>query len=185
MKNFAWVPLLACAIVLLSPMAASGQTGSDCDDLMIKVAGASAASGAHCEQRHFGGGDGTATTEFIRIADADSVFVVTHTYAGQRSYVIRQELKSMVKGIEAFETVSGWGDERDSGEFTVRTFDGKVRDNGLVLSCFGFARFSGHVPNTGGGYRHHIFGFYCDLLQRQLDAARIDEVVASVKYEFE
>ena len=185
MKNCVWGPLLACAAILLLPTIASGQAESDCDGLTIKVTGIPEAAGAHCEQRKMGGGDGTATNEFIRMAGPGSFFFVSHTYAGLRTYLIRKEVKDFVGDIEAFETVSGWSDERESGDFTVRSFDAKVRgDNGGAVPCFAFSRFSAHVPNSGG-YRHHIFGFYCDFRGRPVDDARIDALVASLKFEFE
>lgn len=185
MQNRVWGPLLAWATILLLPAMAGAQAASDCDGLMIKVTGLPAAGEAQCEQRKVGGPDGTATNESIRIFGAGSIFVVSHTYAGLRTYLMRQDIKDLVGHVDAFETTSGWGDERDSGEFSVRSFDAKVRGEGGTIPCFGFSRFSGHVPNTGGGYRHHIFGFYCDFLQRPVDAARVDELVAGIKYEFE
>ena len=185
MQDCLWGRLLAWATILLLRAMAGAQAASDCDGLTIKVTGLPAAGEAQCEQRKIGGGDGTATNESIRILGASSIFVVSHTYAGLRTYLMRQDIKGLVGRIDAFETASGWGDERDSGEFTVRSFEAKVRGEGGTMPCFGFSRFSGHVPNTGGGYRHHIFGFYCDFLQRPVDAARVDELVASIKYEFE
>ncbi len=185
MQNCVWGPLLAWATILLLPAMAGAQAASDCDGLTIKVTGLPAAGEAECEQRKIGGGDGTGTNEFIRIVGPASIFIVSHTYVGLRTYVIRRGIKDFIADIEGFETTENWADEQDDGDFTVRRFDAKIRGgNSAPAACFGFTRYSGHVPNSGG-YRHNISGFYCDFLKRDLAAARIDELIASIKYDFE
>ncbi len=185
MTKHVWSLLWALALVLLPPLPAAGQAESSCAALTLRVAGLPEAAGAHCEVHKLGGGDGTGTNEFIRIVGPASIFIVSHTYVGLRTYVIRRGIKDFIAEIEGFETTENWADEQDNGDFTVRRFDAKIRGgNSGPAACFGFTRYSGHVPNSGG-YRHNISGFYCDFLKRDLAAARIDELIASIKYDFE
>lgn len=181
MRKRVWGLPGAVAAALL-PGVAVAQSSAKCDELTIKV---TAAGDQECDQRKLGGGDGTAVSESVRILGAGSIFVVSHTYAGVRTYLFRQEIKDFVAHIEAFQAVEDWSDERRSGDFAVRTFRATVRGEGRSIPCFGFSRFSGHVPNTGSGYRHHIFGFYCDFLAHEVGAGRVDAMVASVTYDFE
>ncbi len=177
--------LLAGAILLLQSATAAGQGDSGCAALAVKVAGLPEAAAAHCEVHKLGGGDGTGTNEFIRIVGPASIFIVSHTYVGLRTYVIRRSIKDFIAEIEGFETTENWADEQDNGDFTVRRFDAKIRGgNSGPVACFGFSRYSGHVPNSTG-YRHNINGFYCDFLKRDLAADRIDELIVSIKYDFE
>jgi len=185
MTGYVWACLGALALVLLQPHAAAGQSDAGCAALTIKVVGIPEAASAECNVHKLGGGDGTGTNEFIKMMGPGAVFVVSHTYVGLRTYVVRQGIKDFIGDITFFEKTEAWGDEEESGDFDVRRFDARIRGGGdHRMACFGFSRYSGHVPNSGG-YRHHIDGFYCDFVGREVAADRIDVLLGSIKYDFE
>lgn len=185
MTRYVWSLLWGLALVLLQPLSAAGQSNTGCSALTLKVVGIPEAASAECDVHKLGGGDGTGTNEFIKMGGPGTIFVVSHTYVGLRTYVIRQGIKDFIDDISLFEKTEGWGDEEESTDFDVRRFEAKIRGGGdRQMTCFGFSRYSGHVPNSGG-YRHHIDGFYCDLLAREIAAGRIDELLSSIKYDFE
>jgi hypothetical protein len=184
MTRCVWSLPWALALVLSQSVPAAAQSDAGCAALTLTVVGIPEAASAQCSVRTLGGGDGKGTNEFIKMTGSAAIFVVSHTYVGLRTYVIRRGIKDFIDEITFFEKTEAWGDETESLDFDVRRFDAKIRGDDHRLTCFGFSRYSGHVANSGG-YRHHIDGFYCDLVARDIAADRIDELMGSIKYDFE
>lgn len=185
MKRMLWVGLLVAvgtALPVASPRAFSS---GECAGLTVKFTGPGAAL-AECESGKLGSGagdTGSAISEYIQVIAGETLFTLSHAYAGMRSYMIRVDIKSNLGSIDTFESTSNWGEERDSGDFTVRSFDAKFRSSGDGAACVGFSYYSGHVPHTTG-YRHHLTGYYCDFTRKPPTDSYIDELLGKIEYDF-
>jgi hypothetical protein len=172
------------AAVVVWPTAVAALSAEECDQIDIHFKGLPGAASPRCDIGSIGGGGdrGSAKTEMIQVIDSRFVFVVSHAAVGQRSYLRRLTVNEMLRNYGAFASIDDVGEEAESGEFSVRRFNGKFSD-GARTACFGFARYSGHVSHTTG-YRHLINGFYCDLDESSPSDSRIDEVLGSLEYSF-
>ena len=174
---------LAASVGLLSSESVALSSG-ECAGLSVQVRGLPEAASAECESGNIGGGgdQGSGSDEFIRIVSETSILIVSHAHVGRHTYLRRLSVKDIIGNFRGFDSVDGWGEERESGDFTVRPFRAEM-SGGNGLACFGFSLYSGHVARTTG-YRHHIGGFYCDFGGMPVTDVRIDEVVGSIEYNF-
>jgi hypothetical protein len=170
--------------VVTWPSAAAALSAEECDQFELRFKGLSGAPAATCDAGGLGGGgdQGSGTTETIQVLGSRFVFLVSHASVGHRTYLTRLTVKEMLRNSRAFASIEDWGDEVESGEFSIRRFKGRFSD-GARTACFGFARYSGHVPRTTG-YRHLINGFYCDMDESPPTDSRIGEVLGSLEYGF-
>lgn len=185
MTRALWVGLLLMAGLDLPATSSFAFSSAECAGLSVSFKGPGHAL-AECESSKMGSGagdTGTATSEYLQVVAGDTLFTLSHAYAGQRSYMIRLDVKSSLADISTFESTSNWGKERDSGDFFVRPFDAKFRANGEQAACVGYGLYSGHVAHTTG-YRHHIAGFYCDFTRKPPTDAYIDELLGKIEYDF-
>jgi hypothetical protein len=186
MKRLLVGVLVTIVAVALRAERASAASAGECAGLSIHIKALPEASSAQCGSRNFGGGgdQGSGKDEFIQIMGVDSIFVVTHGAAGTRTYMKRLGVKDVIGNYDIFESTDNWGDETDSGDFSVRRFNGKLARSGAKVVCFGFVHFTGHVPSTTG-YRHIISGYSCNFSSTPPTDSRIDELVGSISYDFE
>lgn len=184
MQRLWWVAVLAGAGLCLVPMTSFALSATKCAELTVRIKGPDA-DRAQCDTGRIGGGGetGSATNEYIQVVDAFSVFTLSHAYAGQRTYLIRNNVKGIFEDIGAFSATSDWGEERKIGDFSVNRFNARLAEADLDVACVGYSLYSGHVARTTG-CRHHIAGFYCDLAGRPPTDARIDELLANIDYDF-
>jgi hypothetical protein len=173
---------LAGSAALLSSESMALSSG-ECAALSVQVR-LPEASSAECESGNVGGGgdQGSGSDELIRIISGASILIVSHAHVGRHTYLRRLSVKDIIGNFRGFDSVDDWGEERESGDFTVRPFRARM-SSGSGMACFGFSLYSGHVARTTG-YRHHIGGFYCDFGGLPVTDARIDEVVGSIEYNF-
>jgi len=163
---------------------AAAMSPGECADLSIRIK-LPEASSAKCGGENFGGGDqGSGRAEYIQIITGDSIFVVSHTSAGVRSYMRRLGVKDMIGNYSIFASTDNWGDETESNDFTLRRFDAKLTGSGAKVLCVGFVHFSGHVASSTG-YRHVISGYDCSFGATPPTDARMDQLVGSIGYDFE
>jgi hypothetical protein len=185
MKRLVVGVLLAIAGFALPGERAAALSAEECAGLSIRVKDLPEASTARCGGENFGsGGDlGSGRDEFIQIMGADSIFVVSHSAAGTRTYMKRLGVKDVIGNYHIFESTDDWGEETESSDFSVRRFNATL-DSGAKLACFGFVHFSGHVAGATG-YRHLISGYACNFSPTPPTDARIDKLVGSIDYDFE
>jgi hypothetical protein len=171
--------LLSAAIAWPSATAST----AECNDFELRFKGLPGAR-VTCETGGIGGGGdrGSGMSETIQVFGSRFVFVASHASVGHRTYLVRLTVKELLGNSPAFSSIDEWGEEAKNGEFAVRRFKGKFFD-GARTACFGFARYSGHVPRTTG-YRHLINGFYCDMDEVPPSDSRIGEVLSSLEYKF-
>lgn len=185
MKRTLWVVLMVMAGSSLPAASSFSFSSAECAVMSVKFKGPGAAL-AECESSKMGSGagdTGTATNEYLQVIAGNTIFTLSHAYAGKRSYMMRLDVKSSLKDIGTFESTSNWGEERDSGDFMVRSFDAKFSANGEQAACVGYGLYSGHVAHTTG-YRHHIAGFYCDFTRKPPTDSYIDELLGKIEYDF-
>lgn len=170
--------------VVTWPSAAAALSAEECDQIDLRFKGLPGAPSARCDTGGLGGGgdQGSGTTETIQVIGSRFVLLVSHAAVGHRTYLGRLTVREMLRNSRAFASIDDWGEEAESGEFSVRRFNGKFSD-GARTACFGFARYSGHVARTTG-YRHLINGFYCDIDESPPSDSRIGEVLGSLEYSF-
>jgi hypothetical protein len=175
---------LAAGMAFLPSGSRALSTG-ECADLSVQIKGLPEAAAAECEAGSFGGGgdQGSGTDEFIRMMNARSVFIVVHAFAGRQTYLNRISVKAMIGRFRGLDDVGDWGEEGESGDFTVRRFRAKLSGSGGTMACFGFSLYAGHFARTSG-YRHHLGGFYCDFDGTEITDGRIAELVGSIEYSF-
>jgi hypothetical protein len=166
------------------PSAATALSTEECDGFDLRFNGLSGAPAARCDTGGIGGGgdQGSGTTETIQVIGARFVLVASHAAVGHRTYLRRLTVKELLRNFSAFSSIDNWGEESENGDFSVHRFSGKFFD-GARTACFGFVRYSGHVPSTTG-YRHLINGFYCDMDEVPPTDGRIAEVLGSLEYSF-
>ena len=186
MKRLVVGVVLAVAGVLLHAAPASGLSAGECAALSIHVKDLPEANSARCGSESFGGGgdQGSGRDEFIQIMGAESIFVVSHAAAASRTYMKRLGVKDVIGNYDIFASTDNWGEETESNDFAVRRFNGKLAGSGAKVVCFGFVHFTGHVASTTG-YRHVISGYACNFTPTPPTDSRIDELVGSIRYDFE
>jgi len=186
MKRLVAGMLLAMAAIVLRAQPAAALSSGECADLSIRVKTPPAESSMRCGAKDFGGGgdQGSGRDEFIEIMGTDSITVVSHSAAGTRTYMLRLGVKEVMHNYRIFESTDNWGDETESGRFTLRRFDATLKGSGTKVRCIGFVHFTGHVANTTG-YRHLIGGYSCSFGPTPPADSRIDALVSGIDYDFE
>ena len=186
MKRLVVGLLLAMAGVAWQARPVLALSAEECASLSIRIKNLPETSSMRCGSREFGGGgdQGSGRDEFIQIMGADSVSIVSHSSAGTRSFMVRLGVKEVMHNYRIFESTDNWGDETESGRFTVRRFDAKLTGSGTKVLCVGFVHFTGHVANSTG-YRHLISGYSCGFGGTRPTDGRIDQLVGSIDYDFE
>jgi hypothetical protein len=171
---------------LLAPVAAAaGMSDADCASLDVHVIGAAAEGGVECEEADFGSGDdGKSTNQLLQVRAARSFLAILHVRAGVRTYINPIDIKDMVETFTVFDSTAEWGEVRSNHEFKIQEFRGVFGGASTTMPCFGFSRHVGRVSGTTG-YRHSLWGFYCDFLGEKVDAARIDELLAGVVLDYD
>jgi hypothetical protein len=87
--------------------------------------------------------------------------------------------------MRAFETTGDWRTGPGGKGFFVMRFNGRLaRHPDLPLTCFGFSRFSGHVPNSSG-YRHMLAGYYCMVQAGEVSEPAIRQLLGALAFDFE
>jgi hypothetical protein len=184
MKRLVVGVALAAAVALPAERAAA-MSPAECAELSIHLKNLPEASSARCGGENFGGGDqGSGRQEYIQIMAGDSLFVVSHTSAGVRTYLRRLGVKDIIGNYPVFASTENWGEETDSSDFALRRFDAKLTGTGAKVLCVGFVHFSGHVARSTG-YRHVISGYDCSFGATPPTDARMDQLVSSIGYDFE
>jgi hypothetical protein len=176
-----WRLVLWAGVCLLglSPASALEATrDSDCDSFAVHLAASAPFWDIQC--------DSAGSHEVIQaFGEHESIFVVSHDMAGYRTYLVRVKPKNITTWLNSFGAIKEWTDGAENHGFAVGTFRGVLKkqpDNGV--SCFSFMRYSGHVPQTTG-YRHAVWGFYCDAGPGTVPDTRIDELLGSIESDFD
>ena len=171
--------------MLAAPNAVAGMTEADCDSLDVHVVGAAAEGGVECEEADFGSGDdGKSTNQLLQVRAARSFLAMLHVRAGVRTYINPIDIKDMVETFTVFDSTAEWGEIQSNHEFKIQPFRGVFGGSSTTMPCFGFSRHVGRVPGPTG-YRHSLWGFYCDFLGEEVGAARIDELLAGVVLDYD
>jgi hypothetical protein len=169
--------------LLVIPVA---EKGVDCAKLDVTVAVGSIFDEIECSRMGSGGFGG----ESVQIDRAEIVakgllshMFLMHDHGGPRTYMQRQTPRSLLEEGVDYDVPGSWESADSSNDFDIDTFFGKF--GSAQLSCFAFVRYAGHVSHTVG-YQNRVFGVYCEGLPSDtpLPAARIDEVMESIKADF-
>jgi hypothetical protein len=169
----------AAYLLWLSPAYALQATrDSDCDSFAVHLAASAPFWDIQC--------DGDGSHEFIQaFGEHESILVVSHDMAGHRHYLVRVQPKDITTWLDSFGTIKEWSDGTASHGFSVGTFRGVLKkEPDSSVACFTFVRYSGHVPQTTG-YRHAVWGFYCDAGPATVPDSRIDELLGSIESDFD
>ena len=174
--------LIGFAVILAAPLSAP-QAKTDCSSLEIELDASAEFTTVECDQANRMGGDISASHEDINAGDSQSVFLVRHVTAGNRTYLIRSNPKTLVE--PAFANAENWATAPGGNGFAVMRFRGWLKNYpDLPLSCFAFARYSGHVDRTTG-YRHSLSGFYCANQPNDISEAETRRLIGAIKHHFE
>lgn len=164
-------------MVLIATGRAQAQ-GADCAALKIRLSGIPEAAGARCAR------DGNASYESIGASGPQSVFVIAHQAAGG-DYLVRLRVTVLLSTMKLPQSARI---ERSGDPFEIENFDVvRYREtmNGMSTpaACFIFVQYAGHVAQSTG-YRHVVYGNYCDLAGREADDARIGQLLGAIDADF-
>jgi len=175
----AWAPV---ALALALPLSAA-QAEEDCGSLDIHLAAAAGFTDMKCDTVADSHADISDTREMIFAHDSRSVFVIRHLAAGNRTYLRQMSPKDLIES--AFAKAEGWAAGPGGNGYAAVQFTGwrKSRPD-LQLSCFGFARFTGHVDHSMG-YRNAVYGYYCAEQPDAISEAEAHRLLAAVTFSFE
>ena len=177
--------IFGLAMIVAAGAASAGMSDADCGSLDIHVVGAAADGAVECRRGDTGGGDnGKATEELIQVRAARSLLVILHARAGVRTYINSTKVKDMIQSFTVFDSTADWGGMQSSHKFTVQPFRGVFGGSSTTMPCFGFSRHIGRVSGTTG-YRHGLWGFYCDFLGEEVETGRIDELLGDVALDYD
>jgi len=137
----------------------------------------------NCDQGSFRHGDISGTFAEISASNSHSVYAVRHEIAGSRTYIIQSDPKTAL--ASSFSKSDDWAAAPGGNGFSVARFKGWLKGYpDLPLSCFGFVRYSGHVDRSTG-YRHGLFGFYCDDQADGITDAETRRLIQALQLHFE
>jgi hypothetical protein len=176
-----WRLVLFAGVCLLWLSPASGLEAtrdSDCDSFSVHLAATASFWDIQC--------DSSGNHEVIQaVGEHESIFIVSHEMAGHRTYLVRVKPKDVSGWLDSFGAIKDWSDGTENHGFDVGTFRGVLKNQpDTSVSCFSFVRYSGHVPQSTG-YRHAIWGFYCDAGPQTVPSTRIDELLGSIESDFD
>src|SRR5262249_32394533 len=173
----------AAGLVLAAMVPLASAHGGDCQSLDIRLQSASDFGHVECDQSSGRHGDISDAEERIDAWNSRSAFAVRHLIAGNRTYFQPSNTKSLIE--PSFAKTESWAAAPGGNGFSAVRFRGWLRSHPeLVLSCFVFSRFSGHVDHSSG-YRHVLLGFYCANQPDTLSDAETQRLIESVKFDFE
>jgi len=175
----AWAPLALAFVLPLS----GARAGEDCRSLDIHLDAAAGFTDITCDSLADSHADISDTREMIFAHDSRSVFVIRHLAAGNRTYLKLMAPKDLIES--AFAKAEGWAAGPGGNGYAAVRFTGwrKVSPD-LQLSCFGFARFTGHVDHSMG-YRNAIYGYYCAKQPDAVSEAEAHRLLGAVTFSFE
>lgn len=169
--------------VVLGTTDATSAGDTSCASLDIHVKGDAVKGDQSCNDGQFGGigRDGIGLTEALKVKGAGFVMFLYHVEAGVRTYLNQVDFEDLILDSSNFERLDSIKVHAASKGYSVRKFLGVVKADNRSYPCFGLARYSGHVFS---GYRHMVYGFYCEFVGDEVDAARVDEVMAAIDTDF-
>jgi hypothetical protein len=174
----------ALALTLVVPLSAP-RAETDCASLDIAFESGAEFSKFTCDSGSFGGGGPSRTEEGIVASGSASLFVVRHAVAGVRTYFSRRDTRVFIDDGSTFAKIEDWAAAPGGNQFMAARFNGRLAGKpDLPLACFGFSRFTGHVPSTAG-FRHIVYGFYCTALVEEVSDADVRRLVDAIKFSFE
>ena len=184
-RRFA-APLIIAVILLAGNGVGAVMRDAECDDLDISLEPAADFRTIKCEagQSTPGGGEssGTLGLATIEAEDALSFFIIYHDRAGNRTYLTRNDPKSVFADSLDFAVKDSWSSSSVHNGFTVNRFFAKFDSLPDKVPCFAFTRYAGHVAHTTG-FRHMVGGFYCEFVpsDEPVTDARVDQMTGKVK----
>jgi hypothetical protein len=175
---------LAFCLALVAPLTAP-QARSDCSSLDFSLAIAAEFTSLECDESYVAGGGPSHTASYLYASSDESFYFIRHLVAGVRTYFQRRDTESMIEDAEFFSKIENWAAAPGGDKFMAVRFRGWLKDGpDLALPCFGFSRFSGHVPSTTG-YRNILYGIYCVVRPDDLSDAEVRRLIGAVKFNFE
>jgi hypothetical protein len=168
----------ACLLWLSPASALEATRDSECDSFAVRLAATAPFWDIQC--------DSSGSHQVIQaVGDHESILVVSHEMARHRTYLVRVKPKDITTWLDSFGAIKEWTDRTESHGFGVGTFRGVLKKQpDSSVSCFTFVRYSGHVPQSTG-YRHAIWGFYCDAGPETVPDTHIDELLGSIESDFD
>ena len=158
----------------------------DCAKLEVTVEAGSSFDEMACSRGGSGGYGGETVQidqSMIVLNTVRSNMVVFHDHGNTRTYMQRQNPRSLFEDGLDYDVPGSWRSADSSNDFEIATFSGRF--DSVELPCFAFTRYAGHVAHTTG-YQNRVFGVYCQrtAATQPLSAARIDEATAKIKAKF-
>ena len=168
-----------CLTVPWSTLRAS----TDCSSLDVELHDSTEFTKVECDEGSFQNGDLFGSFESISARNSHSVYAIRHEIAGNRTYIIRTDPQTILGS--SFSKSESWSTAPGGNGFAVARFKGWLKGvPDLPFSCFGFARYSGHVDRSTG-YRHGLFGFYCDAQPDGISDAETNRLIQALQLHFE
>ncbi|MGH6932344.1 MAG: hypothetical protein ACREEE_07905 [Dongiaceae bacterium] len=184
MKLIVGMLIVGACLMASADRASAGMRDASCESLDVQVTGAAAAGDIECRSGESGGGDeGKSTDELLRVQGSLFVLVVLHVRAGVRTYINSIAAKDMIESFNSFDSTADWGSPKTTHDFTARPFKGVFAGASTTMPCVGFSRHVGRVPGTTG-YRHGLWGFYCDFLGEAVADTKVEEILAGIEMDF-
>jgi hypothetical protein len=146
---------------------------ADCKDLDLRVG--AAVGEQKCRAASLSNVDARARAETVSALGAGTIFLAEYLNAGRHTYVHRSTPAEVVEGTGLDKAPGG-----PEARFQMQGFDvWRFKDAG-GMHCASFAKHWSRVQRTPG-YRHRIVGVYCSQRAADVDDARLDEVLASIR----
>jgi hypothetical protein len=176
-----WRYWRACVLAAVVLLATGTAQAADCAALKIRLSGIPEAAGASCS------GGGNASYEAIDASGPQAVFVITHqsVIGTGGDYLVRLRVTELLGQMTSPQSMKV---ERSGEPFEIEDFDViryRQTMNGVETpaACFIFMQYAGHVAQSTG-YRHVVYGNYCDLAGKEPDDARIGQLLGAIDADF-
>jgi len=177
-----WLGALFALGAMLPAIESGAADDIDCKEIDIGLE-SYAAINMTCYSDHSRSGEGSSTWESLYAFDRQSLIFAAHAQAGIRTCLTAQEPKELAVGTGVFVSTTAWGDTFKSERFKVRRFEGTL-ESGEAQHCFAFSRPSDKVSRCVG-FRHMLYGFYCDAGTSPIAESRVDEVLGDIRRDYE
>ena len=176
------VTALGFALFLTVP-SSTLRASTDCSSLGVELQDSAEFTKVECDEGSFQHGDLFGSYEDISARNSHSVYAVRHEIAGTHTYIIRTDPQTMLGS--SFSKSESWSTAPGGNGFSVARFKGWLKGYpDFPFSFFGFVRYSGHV-NQSTGYRHGLFGFYCDTQTDGISDAETNRLIQALQLHFE
>src|SRR5262249_17726631 len=142
------VAAIAFALFLAVPWS-TPRASTDCASLGVELQDSAEFNKVECDEGSFQHGDLFGSFEDISASNSHSVYAIRHEIAGNRTYIIRNDPKTVLG--TSFSKSESWVTAPGGNGFSVARFKGWLKGvPDLPFSCFGFVRYSGHVDRSTG-----------------------------------